>query len=177
MDASCADIGATYLHPFQDLHINQQSRTCPVEFGYLYPTNYQDDHRRWILGIIQHQKGPTSNIHDHPIHAAAKMCSKVKEYIIEQATLINPSIKPSDIAKGKGIPFVPSAVDQASAHIGRISHEVQKAKKLTYSGTAWSVTDFETVADEFDKQDDEYSGNSLTQQSKLKSYLEPISYQ
>lgn len=37
---------------------------------------------------------------------------------IAEATMVNPTIKPSDIAKGKGIPFVPSAIDQASAHIG-----------------------------------------------------------
>ena len=56
---------------------------CPVEFGYLYPKDYKDDHRRWILGFVHHQKEPTSNIHNHPIHAAAKMCSKVKECIAE----------------------------------------------------------------------------------------------
>ena len=100
------------------------------------------------------------------------MCSKVKESIAE-ATLINPTIKPSDIAKGKGIPFVPSAIDQASAHIGRISREVQRAKKTTNSGTSWRVTDFETVADEIDERDDEYSGNSSAQQSKLRKLSRP----
>ena len=34
---------------------------CPVEFGYLYPKNYEDDHRQWILGFVRHQKEPTSN--------------------------------------------------------------------------------------------------------------------
>ena len=123
---------------------------CPVEFGYLYPKNYHDDHRRWILGFVRHQKAPTSNIHNHPIHAAAKMCSKVKESIAE-ATMVNPTIKPSDIAKGKGIPFVPSAIDQASAHIGRISREVQRAKKATNHGTTWRISDFEKVADDLDE--------------------------
>ena len=145
---------------------------CPVEFGYLYPKNYEDDHRRWILGFVRHQKEPTSNIHNHPVHAAAKMCSKVKECIAE-ATLVNPTIKPSDIAKGKGIPFVPSAIDQASAHIGRISREVQRARKTTNSGTTWRITDFETVADKIDDRDDEYSGNSATEQSKLRKLSRP----
>ena len=103
------------------------------------------------------------------------MCSKVKESIAE-ATLINPTIKPSDIAKGKGIPFVPSAIDQASAHIGRISREVQRAKKTTNSGTSWRVTDFETVADEVDERDDEYSGNSSVQQSKLRNETKEYLY-
>ena len=124
--------------------------SCPVEFGYLYPKNYEDDHRRWILGFVRQQKEPTSNIHNHPVHAAAKMCSKVKECIAE-VTSVNPTIKPSDIAKGKGIPFVPSAIDQASAHIGRISREVQRARKATNSGTTWRITDFEMVADEIDE--------------------------
>ena len=64
---------------------------CPLEFGYLYPKNCEYDHRQWILGFVRHQKEPTSNIHNHPIHAAAKMCSKVKESIAE-ATLVNPTI-------------------------------------------------------------------------------------
>ena len=64
---------------------------CPVEFGYLYPTNYEDNHKQWILGFVCHQKEPTSNIHNHPVHAATKMCSKVKECIAE-ATSVNPTI-------------------------------------------------------------------------------------
>ena len=59
----------------------------------------------------------TASLHNHPINAASKICSEVKESTA-QATLFNPTIKPSEIAKGKGIPFVPDAVDQASAHIG-----------------------------------------------------------
>ena len=83
------------------------------------------------------------------MHAAAKICSKVKESIAE-ATMVNPTIKPSDVAKGTGIPFVPSAIDQASAHIGRISCEVQTAKKAKNGGTTWKISDFEKMADEID---------------------------
>ena len=49
---------------------------CPVEFGYLYPS---------LRGTN------LSNIHNHPIHADAKMCSKVKESIAE-AIMVNPTI-------------------------------------------------------------------------------------
>ena len=54
------------------------SGPCPVEFGYLYPKNCEGDHRQWILGFVRHQKEPTSNIHNHPIYAAAKCVLKLR---------------------------------------------------------------------------------------------------
>ena len=35
---------------------------------------------------------------------------------------------PSDTAYGKGVGFVPSAVDSACSHLGKVSQEVQMAK-------------------------------------------------
>ena len=40
----------------------------------------------------------------------------------------NPALKPSELACGKGLRFIPSAVDDASSHAGKVSHEIKKQK-------------------------------------------------
>jgi len=48
--------------------------------------------------------------------------------VISNAAALNPSIRPSEIAKGVGVPVLPGAIDKASNHIGKIFREVHKAK-------------------------------------------------
>ena len=48
----------------------------------------------------------------------------------------------------KGVGFVPSAVDSASSHLGKVSREIQKAKEA--AGVAkvnWIPSEFESIAD------------------------------
>ncbi len=92
------------VHMHKSIHTNQSVSPCPVEYGYLYPKDYQQDHRRRIFGFVRQQKEISLNVHNHPIHGSARMCSKVKE-CIAMATLVNPSIKPFEIAKGKVSPL------------------------------------------------------------------------
>ena len=132
---------------------------CPVDFAYLYPKDCATDHRHWVLGFIHHQKQPVDNLHNHEIHNASKMCSMVKETIRDVAVL-NPTIKPSELAKGKGVPYIPGAVDRGSSHLGRISRELQRAKHSTVGGKTWSVNNFEAVADEIDTNDSKKSGEA-----------------
>ena len=60
----------------------------------------------------------------------------------------------------KGLKFVPSAVDGASAHLGKISRIVTNARKQSsmYSNK-WSVEEFESIAGEQDSKDEQYSGD------------------
>ena len=37
----------------------------------------------------------------------------------------NPALTPTDIAHGKGLGFIPSAVDGACSHSGKVSYENQ----------------------------------------------------
>ena len=59
--------------------------------------------------------------------------------MIAEATEINPTLKPSDIVKGKGVLAIPGAIDMASNHIGRIAQEVRKSKQQTTVGSNWDV--------------------------------------
>lgn len=93
------------------------------------------------------------------MHGACKVASSVLQEIT-QAVINNPSLLPTDVSKGKGLKFVPSAVDGASAHLGKVSRIVTNARKLSpaYS-SKWSVEEFETIADEIDSKDEQYSGD------------------
>ena len=48
---------------------------------------------------------------------------------ITEAVYINPSLIASDIAQGKGLPFIPSAVDGTSSHIGKLAQIVKCGKE------------------------------------------------
>ena len=112
-------------HTHQKLLV--RSSGCPVEFIYIYPEKYETDHRRWIGSIIRNQKAPMSNLHNHKLHGAFKICTLVQNKICE-AVQSNPTLTATDVPRGKGIGFIPSAVDSASSHLGRIAREVSKTK-------------------------------------------------
>ncbi len=118
----CTVSGCTYVAPVCEKrpcshHKNKLAKTegCPVEFVYIYPENGQDK-RRWIGGVVRCQKEFSKNLHNHLPHAAIKIAQCVKEKI-QTAVVSNPALTPSDIASGKGLGFVPSAVDVASSHL------------------------------------------------------------
>ena len=91
-------------------------------------------------------KKSTDNLHNHPLHGATKIADYMKSKITE-AVHINPSLTASDIAQGEGLPFIPSAVDGASSHIGKLAQIVKCGKEG--SGRIqkhWSPTEFEGVS-------------------------------
>ena len=145
------------VHNSHKLIKSNEKEPCPVQFAYLYPKDVSDD-RRWIFAFVRHQKIPCNSLHSHPIHGSSKICSKVKQMIAE-ATEINPTLKPSDIVKGKGVLAIPGAIDMASNHIGRIAREVRKSKQQTTAGSNWDVSNFEQAADEVDSKDEELTGD------------------
>ena len=158
------------VHSSNKLVKSNDKEPCPVQFAYLYPRDISD-HRRWIFAFIRHQKGPCESLHSHPNHGSSKVCSKVKQ-IIAEATELNPGLKPSDVAKGKGVLAIPGAIDMASNHMGRIAREVRKSKSQTVSGSNWDVQGFEKVADEVDSRDEELTGNT-TDSMRIKSLARP----
>jgi len=101
-----------------------QSDECPVEFVYIYPQDYEKDNRRWTEGIVQNQKDETNNLHNYELHGAFKICNLVQDKIIGDAVQYNWSITPTDVSQGKGIGFIPSAIDTASAHLGQVARQV-----------------------------------------------------
>ena len=54
-----------------------RSAGCPVEFIYIQPEE-EADNRRWITGIDHCSDMKGQYLHNHPLHAAAKIPEKVK---------------------------------------------------------------------------------------------------
>ena len=74
---------------------------------------------------------------------------------------MNPTLTPSEVASGKGMGFIPSAVDSASSHLGRILREINKGKgTLGLNSRKWLPCEFECITDEIDQQDNRLSGDS-----------------
>ena len=148
---------AIILYPFKTSEIVLSTiflwKRQVIEFVYIHPKS-SDDHRRWFGGIVRCQKGATENLHNHPIHASNKIAQCVKEKISAAAATANPTLTPSDIAHGKGVGFIPSAVDKTSTHTGKISEQIRKTKQQKgLSDKDWSPMDFEQTADFVDKED------------------------
>ena len=142
-------------------HKNPLSKTssCPVELVYIYPED-SNDNRRWIGGLIRCPKESVENLHNHrmPPLSAIAQCIKEKN---STAVQLNPTLKSSDIACGKGVGFVPTAVDSASSHLGRVSREVMKAKQaLSITDRKWNPSEFESVANKIDANDKALSATS-----------------
>ena len=117
------------------------------------------------------QKSQSKSLHSHPLHNSTKVCSFVKE-AISQATSTNPTLRPFEISKGKGLPIVPGVVDRASNHMGKLAREVRKAKSQSVFGSNWNVCEFEDIADRVDAEDDKTTGNDAESQ-KIKKICRP----
>ena len=160
------------LHPDKPLvKRNDSGPVCPVEFAYLYPPE-KSDTQRWILGIVRHQKQIQKNIHNHPMPRPSKVCSMVKA-VIQQSASSNSSLKPSQVAQGKGVPFVPGVVDEASSHIGRVAQVVKRARQKSVYGQSWDIANFETIADQIDTADERYASRSSDEMKKIRNLTRP----
>lgn len=162
----CSFTGWDYTAPVREKrpcphhkHPLSKTSSCPVEFVYIYGEDSQDK-RKWIGGLIRCPKGSSQNLHNHCVPPPAAIAQCIKEKI-SKAVLLNPTLKPSDIACGRGVGFVPSAVDGASSHSGKVSREVKKAKEAAgMSAMNWAPSDFEEIADKLDADDEVLSGTS-----------------
>ena len=150
-----------------------KTENCPVDYAYLYPPNFEKDKWRWVAGLVRNQNESTDNLHNHPMHGASKISAHVST-TISQAVKANPSLTPSDIQTGKGIGFIPAAVDGASSHLGKISRIVSKTRQQSpLLSHKWSVEDFENIADEIDATDKEHVGDSGVSEQQYKKLGRP----
>ena len=139
---------------------------CPVEIAYMYPKDICDN-RRWMVGLVRHQKEPTTNLHSHPIHGPVKIAKCIKESISE-AVSRNATLTPVDISHGKGLEFVP---DQGSTHIGRIRQEVKRTKSAT-NERIWNCMQLEELLDEIDLEESKMINDSA-EEKEVSSLARP----
>ena len=169
----CSQEGCNFIVPIRDKRCCpehnlplQKSSDCPVEFVYVYPKEPKDG-RRWIGGLVRCQKYSTDNLHNHKLHAASKISQCVQSKIAAAITT-NPSLTTTDITCGKGLGFLPAAVDGASCNSDRVSLAVKRAKvKTGLTEKHWSPLDFEEVANSIDRDDNDFSGDGNDKLEKI----------
>ena len=175
----CPQQGCKYIAPIRERrhcpnhpeHKLARSENCPVEFVYMFPQKYQEDHRRWIGGIVRVEKHTSSNLHNHPLHGSTKISQCVQDKVAS-AVISNPALTPTDIASGKGLGFTPSAVDAASSHLGKLVCQVKRSSAV--SAERWSPTTFEKCADELDENDFEKSNDTTKRKQKYLRLGRPL---
>ena len=113
-------------HTSKPFYKTNDVELCPVQFAYVFPED-SGDHRRWILGFVRQPKGTEGSLHNHNVHASSHLLTKtLKE--IQSAAVSNISLKPSEVSRGKGLGYIPAAVDTTSANMDRISSVTSKAR-------------------------------------------------
>ena len=119
------------------------------------------------------QKDSSSNLHNHKIHSSFRIAQCVKEKICT-AVANNPALTPTEIAIGKGIGFIPSAMDEASSHSGKIAHEVARTKlKQGLKDRNWLPMNFEEVADKIDDEDNQFCDDGQASLAEYKKHGRP----
>ena len=78
-----------------------------------------------MTGIIRTSDIPDANLHNHPIHNASKIPSKVVNDT-HDAIAANPTLKAGDLWLGKGMDYMPAASALAAAHQGKLKN-IRKA--------------------------------------------------
>ena len=128
----------------------------------------------YVLGFVRQPKGVSNNLHNHDIHSSSHPLAKTMEDIHNAATA-NTTLKPSDVSKGKGLGYIPAAVDRACANLDRISRVMKKARNNTLACSMdWDATSFEEVADEIDTKDREHGSNfSQSASAELRKLSRP----
>lgn len=67
------------------------------------------------FAFIRGKQSCSETLHNHRVHGSSKVCSKVRQMISNAVELI-PTLKPSEIVKGKGVIAIPEAIDKGSIH-------------------------------------------------------------
>lgn len=85
-------------HPSAQL---EATGSCPVYVVYIYPTNYHENHERWLAGITKDClfNATANNLHNHPLPQANKVPS-ILVSTITAAVRCNPGLTPSQINIG-----------------------------------------------------------------------------
>ena len=164
-ESGCSYVCAVKDHPKCPTHGHtlklpaDNPTRCPVTFVYLHPTQ-ENDYRRWIAGLVNHQKEPLCNLHTHEINPPSRI-SSLAASLIHDSQQRDPTLTARDLSIGKGSGVTIGAVDQASNHLGRVRYQLSKSKKQHGNGDVlFLLKHFQEVIDQIDEKDDELSGEN-----------------
>ena len=106
------------------------------------------------------------------MHGNFKICKLVQDKISD-AIQSNPNLTPTDISLGAGIGFIPSAIDSASSHHGKVAREISRKKvEMGLKDKSWSPCSLEDAVSTVDNEDNQRS-HDVNQDSKYNSYGRP----
>ena len=74
---------------------------------------------------MDHHKGDSDNLPNHPVHSALHPL-KITLEDITNAAARNSALKPTEIAQGKGVGYAPGVVDEACTSLERAVGTLEK---------------------------------------------------
>lgn len=154
---SCGYIAAIKEHyscPQHKLSLKRQS-DCPVYFVFVEPTDATDT-RRWIAGLVLHQKDSLCNLHSHGTPPPSSLLSSTINTVHDAASK-HPTLTAQDLTQGVGSGYAVGLIDKAANNLGRVRYQLKKAKGPKLD-CATVIHDFESIADEIDMSDENGTG-------------------
>ena len=114
------------------------------------------------MGFVRKPKGSKESLHNHNVYASSHLLMKTQEDI-QSAAVANVTLKPSKVSRGKGLRYIPAAVDSAS--------KAQNNSALC--NAKWDITLFEKMADDIDEEDVSHGSNCSSLRNELKKLSRP----
>ena len=153
----CSYIAAIKEHhtcPHHKVSLKRQG-DCPVYFVYVEPTE-ANDKRRWIAGIVLHQKDSVCNLHSHGTPPPSSILSSTIK-TVQDAASKHPTLTAQDLMQDVGSGYPVGLTDKAANNVGKVRYQLKKAKGPKLD-SATVIDDFESIADEIDQADAIASG-------------------
>ena len=133
----------------------EKKSDCPVYFIYLKPVD-KGDNRRWIAGLVLHQKEPSASLHSHSKPPPSKLLTSTLTDITNAKDRC-PSLTPHCILQGDGVGYSIGYADKAANNLGKVQYALKKAKGPRLSPHE-VIHKFKEYADEIDENDERFSG-------------------
>ena len=90
----------------------------PVYFVYVEPTE-ANDKRRWIAGIVLHQKDSVCNLHSHGTPPPSSLLSSTIK-TVQDAASKHPTLTAQDLMHGVGSEYPVGLTDKAANNLGKV---------------------------------------------------------
>ena len=159
----CSVDGCMYTMAIKEHHkcpehntLLMKQTSCPVYFVFLEPVDVSDK-RRWIAGLVIHQKEQTKHLHTHRIPSASLLEST--KHAIHDAKSKCASATAADMACGIGTGYALGVADMAANNTDRVCYEIQKARGPKVDPQT-VIYDFKQIADSIDNHDERESDQS-----------------
>lgn len=104
----------------------QKQGGCPVYFVYVEP-EMKGDKRRWMAGLVIHNKVPTANLHNHAMPPQSSLLTSTV-MCLQDAQRRLPTLSAHEASQGIGTGYCIGLSDTAANNLDRVRYQLAKVR-------------------------------------------------